>query len=98
MKGADVVVEGGARPPEAQQQTGHLSGTPLDALARLTFLTASEAADFLRKPSVSAFRQWAYDARLPRCRAGRSVLYRRRDLEAAVDPQSKRFASHREAS
>lgn len=69
-----------------------LSSTPLAELAELSYLTVPEAADYTRRPSVNAFRKWAYKARLPVCRAGRAVLYRRRDLDRALSPQEPAHA------
>jgi hypothetical protein len=74
------------QPPPPVGPVGPLSKTPIDVINRSTFLTVAEAADFVRSPTVAAFRQWAYRACLPKSRRGRTVLYRRRELEAAVRP------------
>lgn len=65
---------------------GPLSKTPIDVINRSTFLTAAEAADFVRSPTIAAFRKWTYRACVPKSRRGRTVLYRRRELEAALAP------------
>jgi hypothetical protein len=85
-----VVAERSAGPAQPQGQTGELSGTPLDALLRHTYLTVSEAADYTRKPTINAFWKWAAKAAIPKCRQGRAVLYRRRDLDLAMQPQSEK--------
>jgi len=54
-------------------------------LSTQTYLTAQEAAEYLRFPSVKAFREYVRRHPLPTCRAGaRRLLYRRRDLDRAV--------------
>lgn len=56
-------------------------------LSRQTYLTAKEAAEYLRHPSTKAFLMWARRHHLPCCReTGRRLLYRRKDLDAAVTP------------
>ena len=55
------------------------------ALATQTYLSLEEAGRYTRR-SPEAFRQWARRARLPKCRMGRSVLYRRRDIDLAIAP------------
>lgn len=67
-----------------------LSSTPLSMLGQKTYLTTEEAASYLCAPSVKAFRQFADRARLPKCRAGRKVLFFRKDLDAAVQPDHVR--------
>lgn len=92
-----VVEQRGAAPALPQGETGQLSGTPIEALCRQTYLSMAEAADYLRFCSVKAFREWTYRARLPKCRAGRKVLFFRKDLDAAVQPEHKRLSHRRSA-
>ena len=64
----------------------------LEAISKSVYLTSDEAAALLRFPSKAAFMKFVYRHGLPKCHAGRRVLFRRRDLDDAVNPQSKRFA------
>lgn len=63
-----------------------LSTVPLDVLATSLYLTVPEGAAYLRFPSVHAFECWLTRRAVPRCRRGRTVLFFRRDLDAAVRP------------
>lgn len=87
MKGGQVIGQGGAAPSNPKGQAGQLTNARFEALATQTYLTAAEAACFTRRPSAHAFHQWATRTGLPKCRMGRAVLYRRRDIERAIDPQ-----------
>jgi hypothetical protein len=95
----DRVLQRGAGASKAQREPGRLSDTPFDQLARQFYLDVPEAADYLRFPSVAALRKWVAKACVPKFRAGRKVLFARKDLDRAVAdpmrPQRKQF--HREA-
>jgi excisionase family DNA binding protein len=62
--------------------------TPVDleVLGKSTYLTLEEASRYLRFPSADAFRVWVSRHPIPKCRAGRRVLFFRKDLDAAVRP------------
>lgn len=49
-----------------------------------TWLTAEHAADYLDFSTVHAFRQWARKAGIATARRGRTLLFARTDLDAAV--------------
>jgi excisionase family DNA binding protein len=91
----EVVEQRGAAPALPQGETGQLCNTSFEALGRMTYLTVAEAAMYLRCPSVKAFRKFADRARLPKCRAGRKVLFFRKDLDAAVQPEHLKARAHR---
>lgn len=48
------------------------------------WLTAQEASDYLRFPSVRAFYRWLETNDLPKGRRGRVLLFERRVLDAYV--------------
>jgi hypothetical protein len=50
------------------------------------YMTAPEAAEFLRFPNVNAFQQWRWrhKDRLPAYKRGRVLLFRKVDVELAV--------------
>lgn len=89
-QGGDRVGQAGVAPPQPQRQTGRLSQTPLDDLPKLVYLTVPEAADYTRRPSINAFRQFAYKAKLKPCRMGRAVLYLRKDVDLALTAEKRR--------
>lgn len=57
---------------------------PEPDFARNTYLTAEEAAEYLRFRSLEALRKWARRYAVPKCRRGRALLFLRRDLDEAV--------------
>ncbi len=93
MKAGKVVGQGRRRSAQPPVESGDLHGAPLD-LSREVYLTVAEAARYTRSVSVPAFRKWAYRAHLPKCRRGRRVLYFRRDIDAALQPEYMK-PSHR---
>ena len=46
------------------------------------YLTPAEAAEYLRFPTINAFRKWLGRHHVPAWRSGRTVLYRRDVLDA----------------
>ena len=71
---------------------------PLE-LARQTYLTVDEAAQYLCFPSRNAFYHWIGRSGVPRCRRGRVLLFLRRDLDEAVQPPRPAILSrHREGA
>lgn len=75
-----------AAKPRPKRQPRELSTTSLDVLARSVYLTVPEAAAYLRFRSVQAFECWVSRNPLPKARRGRTVLFFRKDLDAAVAP------------
>jgi excisionase family DNA binding protein len=69
-----------------RRTTRELSTVPLGILATSTFLTVPEAAVYLRFATVRAFEKWLERHPTPKARRGRTVLFYRKDLEAAVRP------------
>jgi excisionase family DNA binding protein len=51
-------------------------------------VNTTEAAGFLRV-SIHTVRAWTYQRRLPVVRLGRRVLFRKEDLEAMVEKNTK---------
>jgi hypothetical protein len=60
-----------------------------DVLARQTYLTVAEATIYLRFGSRMALYHWIARTRIPRCRRGRTLLFLRRDLDDAVQGNSR---------
>lgn len=79
------VLESGDGSSRAAGESRDLEGPPVD-LSRQVYLTSDEGAAYLRFPSRDAFMQWVYRHGLPKCHAGRKVLFFRKDLDAAVQP------------
>jgi len=87
-------------PRRAQRATVAVAVDPTVLNARLatqTYLTPAEAAHYTRRSSVNAFRQWAYRERIPSCHMGRAVLYLRRDIDKAIQPEHVRLAGRQSA-
>jgi hypothetical protein len=59
-----------------------------DALGRKPYLTVRESMAYVSGfTSAHAFRQWVSRHGIPKARVGRSLRFRRRDLERAVNAQ-----------
>lgn len=69
-------------------QSGHDTHEVRD-YSHQTWLTVPEATDYLRFPSVAAFRQWVRRYGIASAHKGRAVMFLRRDLDAAVLPGRK---------
>lgn len=90
MRRAQAVQFSGERGQGAAQaptQAGHLSRAGFDhrVLATQRYLSLDEAADYLRFPSPNAFWMWAKRQDIRPCKAGRTNLYLRADLERWVE-------------
>lgn len=90
MKGAqpvDLVGQGEGRAPQAKREPGDLGHPRFDhaRLASQRYLSLAEAADYLRFPSPKAFHEWTRRQGLRACKAGRTNLYLRVDLERCVE-------------
>jgi hypothetical protein len=85
------IVERGRATSEAEQQPRRLTDTPVEVIARKTYLDCSEAAVHTCRKTVNAFRKWARSRAVPPIHDGRRVLYRRKDVERALE-QGARFA------
>lgn len=92
MKGRQVVLEGDDRPPESPLESPDLGAALADALERGAYLTAEEAALYVRSASVKAFYDWRLRHGVPACRSGQRgrLLFRRRDLDEGLQPASER--------
>jgi hypothetical protein len=53
------------------------------------YLTAPEAAFYVRAGSVHGFRQWAKKHGVPRCRYGKALRFLVSDLDRAMRGKSK---------
>jgi hypothetical protein len=87
VKRQDRVLERRVRPTQASVQARHLEDpvTYHQRLAAQTWLNSIEAADYLRKPSVRAFRRWLKEVGLvPGRGGGRTILVKRAVLDQAV--------------
>jgi len=89
MKRDQVVAEGGAGAPETQGEPRALCDTPIETIARQTYLTPAEASIYLRFDTADAFRKFANRHGIPRAHRGRRVLYLRRDLDRLVTGQAR---------
>lgn len=72
-------------PPDLDEPRGH-------PLVRSPYLTAEEAAVYVRSATVRAFYKWRVKYGVPACRAGRfgKLLFLRRDLDDALKPPALR--------
>ena len=61
----------------------------LPDLSRQTYLTVPEAREYLRFGSSKAVYCWASTYRIPKCRRGKNILFRRRDLDLALEGRLK---------
>jgi hypothetical protein len=91
MQGEHGVLERGVRAPQAERQPGRLSDTPIDDINRKTYLSAAEGADLACRPSVNAFRKWARSRQVPKVLDGGRVLYRRKDVQAALEAKAQQI-------
>jgi hypothetical protein len=85
-----VVAERRDGTAQAKVQAPDLRQPPIDyeALARKPFLTVRESMAYLSGfTSAHAFRQWVHRNGVPKARVGRSLRFRRRDLDRAVNAQ-----------
>lgn len=79
LEPVDAVAESAHQPDQVQNY------------ARQTYLTAREAADFLRFPSVKAFHMWQRRQGIRSFRTGkRKLLFARKDLERAISSGVRR--------
>jgi hypothetical protein len=85
----EVVGERAGGTPQPKGQSANLGdATDYDALARKPFLTVPEAMAYVGGFSTAhAFRMWVYRHAVPRGRVGRSLRFRRRDLDRAINAQ-----------
>lgn len=55
--------------------------------AESPYLTAKEASEYLRCPSMRAFYQRRYRLRIPASRLGGSLFFKQSDLDAAFEKE-----------
>lgn len=92
MKGREIVLEGDDRAPQSPLESPDLRGALDDAVKRDAYLTAEEAALYVRSASVKAFYDWRLRHGVAACRSGvrGKLLFRRRDLDEALAPAPDR--------
>lgn len=88
VKRVQVVTQRRRRASGAQLQATQLDRAPLH-LAGATYLTVPEAVEYLRFASKPALYLWAERHQIPKCRRGRTLLFLRRDLDEAVQPEPR---------
>lgn len=87
-----VITQCGRTFPKPQLQPADLAQALLD-LERATFLTVPEAAAYLRFRTLNGFYHWLRNHRDLKGHRGHALLFRRRDLEAAVTKEPHRSAT-----
>jgi hypothetical protein len=88
MKGRKVVKHRHRTASRPKRQARKLARTPFQPEGRFTYITAGEAASYLRfdraENPAKAFAQWAARQAVPVCKRGRLSLWLVADLDDAV--------------
>lgn len=90
MKRGEVVLEGHDRPAEPALQPPDLDRAPKDALVRSPYLTAEEAAAYVRSGSLKAFYEWRRRHGVRAFGSCGKLLFTRKDLDEALKPPAER--------
>lgn len=88
VKGRKVVRQSRTRPTKAKLQSANLKRPALDASGQ-TYLSAAEACDYVRSPTLRAFYAWIERQRIQKFHRGRRLLFLRRDLDEAVQTETR---------
>jgi excisionase family DNA binding protein len=94
VKPSEVVLQGGAGAPEPEGKTRDVRDPALDALRAQAYLTADQAAVYVACPTRGAFYKWRSRSGVRTYRRGRRVMFKRRDLDEALQPAEERGRRH----